>query len=154
MRRRDLLKLGGAGCATALAGVPVAAQNPAAQNTTPLKITKVEAFIARHPKDGTPEEDHVVMPPVGATTPGRGLWSRLDHASPSRFKQYQQFLLVKITTDQGIIGWGEGHAPAAPRVHKTVVSDLFAPVLKLKQKLPRDFTARFPVKTSFRPTGS
>ena len=129
MRRRDLMKLGSAGSAAALAGVPVTAQIPSVQRSTPLKITRVEAFIARHPKDNTPEEDHIVMPPVGATTRGRGLWSRLDHASPSRFKQYQQFILVKITTDQGIAGWGEGHAPAAPRVHKTVVSDLFAPVL-------------------------
>jgi L-alanine-DL-glutamate epimerase-like enolase superfamily enzyme len=129
MRRRDLIKWGGAGCA-ALSSAPMAlAQNPAVARARPLIITKVEAFIVRHPKDTTPEEEHIVMPPVGATTEGVGLWKRLDHASPSRFKQYQQFILVKVTTGDGIVGWGEGHAPASPRVHRTVVSDLLAPVL-------------------------
>jgi L-alanine-DL-glutamate epimerase-like enolase superfamily enzyme len=60
---------------------------------------------------------------------GLGLWKRLDMHSPSRFKGYQQLVFVKITTAQGIVGWGEAHAPAAPRVHKTVISDLLAPVL-------------------------
>ena len=38
-------------------------------------------------------------------------------------------MLVKITTDQGIIGWGESHAPAAPRVHHRVVTDLLGPLV-------------------------
>lgn len=97
--------------------------------TAPLKITKMEAFVLRHPKDRTPPEGLIEMPPVGAMTGGIGLWDRLDHASPSRFKGYQQATVVKITTDQGIVGWGECHAPAAPRVHKTVITDLLMPVL-------------------------
>jgi L-alanine-DL-glutamate epimerase-like enolase superfamily enzyme len=58
-----------------------------------------------------------------------GIGKRLDHASPSRFKGHSQTVLVKITTDQGIIGWGEAHAPAAPAVHAKVVTDLLAPIL-------------------------
>src|SRR5690606_17539921 len=40
-----------------------------------------------------------------------------------------QTLLVKIHTDQGIIGWGEAHAPGAPRVHQRVITDLLRPIL-------------------------
>lgn len=132
--RRDLLKLGGASLAAAsIGGIPgLMAQKPAVERASgagPLKITKVEPFVIRYPKDKTPEEQITVMPLIGAVNEGLGLWKRLDMHSPSRFKGYQQLVFVKITTAQGIVGWGEAHAPAAPRVHKTVISDLLAPVL-------------------------
>ncbi len=95
----------------------------------PLKITRVESFVIRAPRGDRPPDYYIEMPPVGASTGGTGLWNRLDHASPSRFKGTAQALLVKITTGEGLIGWGESHAPAAPRVHRTVVSDLLAPIL-------------------------
>jgi D-arabinonate dehydratase/D-galactarolactone cycloisomerase len=62
-------------------------------------------------------------------TGGVGLWNRLDHASPTRVGGYRQALLVKITTDQGLIGWGESHAPSTPRIHQAIVHDLLAPIL-------------------------
>ena len=100
-----------------------------AAGNPPLRITEVEAFVIRTPNEPQPPERYIEMPPVGSETGGRGLWNRLDHASPSRFRGATQATLVKITTDQGLIGWGESHAPAAPRVHQTVVSDLLAPIL-------------------------
>ena len=36
---------------------------------------------------------------------------------------------MKVTTDQGIVGWGETHAVMTPRVVKSIVADLFAPIL-------------------------
>jgi L-alanine-DL-glutamate epimerase-like enolase superfamily enzyme len=119
MRRRDFFALLPAGTLLAQAsrGVPS------------LKITKVEAFVIRTPKDDTPPERLIEMPPLGATTGGPGLWNRLDQSSPSRFRGYTQAVLVKITTGQGIVGWGESHAPAAPRVHQTVITDALAPLL-------------------------
>jgi D-arabinonate dehydratase/D-galactarolactone cycloisomerase len=68
------------------------------------------------------------MPPVGSETGGAGLWNRLDHATPTR-PSSTQAVLVKITTDQGLVGWGECHAPSAPRVHQAIVQDQFGPVL-------------------------
>ena len=85
----------------------------------PLKITKVEAIVIRTPKDERAHEDFVEMPPLGSLTGGPGLWNRLDHASPSRMKGATQATLVKITTDRGLVGCGESHAPAAPRVHQS-----------------------------------
>lgn len=97
--------------------------------TGPLKITKVEAFVIRTPNRPAAAEDLMVMPPRGAMTGGTGLFNRLDHASPSRSKEFTQAVLVRVTAG-GIEGWGECHAPAAPRVHQTVISDMLAPVLK------------------------
>ncbi|MFC1692248.1 mandelate racemase/muconate lactonizing enzyme family protein [Candidatus Latescibacterota bacterium] len=130
--RRKLLSLGGIFAAAAVHPIsPSVAQKVerSKPGNSPLKITKVEPIVYRFPMDDTPPEELIVMPPIGAMKEGIGLWNRLDHASPSRFKGYQQTTLVKITTDQGIIGWGECHAPAAPHVHKKVITDLLAPII-------------------------
>jgi D-arabinonate dehydratase/D-galactarolactone cycloisomerase len=114
------------------AGFPAAARVARAHATrgsAPARIVKVEAFVLRHPKDEATPDKLVEMPPPGSLTGGIGLWNRLDHHSPSRFKGYTQAVLVKITTDQDLVGWGEAHAPGAPRVHQTVITDLFAPIL-------------------------
>ncbi len=127
MQRRNFLHL--LGLPAGLPAAAGAARERATRGSAPAKITKVEAFVLRHPKDDTPPDELIEMPPPGYMTGGLGLWNRLDHHSPSRFKGYTQATLVKITTDQDIVGWGEAHAPAAPRVHKTVITDLFAPIL-------------------------
>lgn len=120
MKRREWLKSGGA---LAVAVTTELAQTPVVQRaragTSALKITKIEPFVIRTPKDNKTPEELIVMPPVGNRTGGVGLWDRLDHASPSRFNGYTQAVIVKVTTDQGLIGWGECHAPAAPRVHRS-----------------------------------
>ena len=46
------------------------------------------------------------MPPVAQMTGGKALSYRLDHAETVRQGGYRQTLLVKVTTDQGIVGWG------------------------------------------------
>ena len=97
--------------------------------SSPLRITSVEPVVIRTPPSEHPPEHFVEMAPLGSMTGGKGLWNRIDHASPSRTKGATQAALVKITTDQGIVGWGESHAPLAPRVHQTVISDLLAPIL-------------------------
>ncbi len=127
MQRRDFLRF--LGLPAVLPAAAIAAREKASRGSGPLSITGVEAFVLRHPKDDTPSEELIKMPPPGYMTGGLGLWNRLDHHSPSRFKGYTQATLVKITTDQGVIGWGEAHAPASPRVHKTVITDLLTPML-------------------------
>lgn len=96
----------------------------------PLTIRLVEAFVIRNPPTPVAFDEPLVLPPVGDLTGGQGLWNRLDHASPTRFKGFEQAVLVKITTDDGLVGWGECHAPSAPRVHQRVIIDLFAPILR------------------------
>ncbi len=96
----------------------------------PLLITSVEPVIIRSPATGVGFDEPLELPPVGDLTGGVGIWNRLDHASPTRFKGFEQAVLVKITTDQGLVGWGECHSPSAPRMHQRVITDLFAPVLR------------------------
>ena len=94
-----------------------------------LEITEIEPVITRTPMNTLPSDEFIEMPPIGFMSNRAGIGKRLDHASPSRFKGHSQTALVKITTDQGLIGWGEAHAPAAPAVHAKVITDLLAPIL-------------------------
>lgn len=134
--RRTFLKAGAAaGLLSAvprplLAALPQGAALDRARATSgALKIRSVEAIVIRTPRDAVRNEDVVAFGAPGAMQTGPGLWERLDHSSPTRQKGYEQATLVKITTDQGLVGWGEAHAPSAPRVHKQIVTDLFATVL-------------------------
>ncbi len=96
----------------------------------PLTVRRVEAFVIRNPPTPIPFDDPIEVASAGTLTEGIGLWNRLDHATPSRFKGYEQAVLVKITTEDGLVGWGECHAPSAPRVHQRIITDLFAPILR------------------------
>lgn len=95
----------------------------------PLYITDIETLILRDPPKRGPEDRFVSMTPLGATTGGVGLWNRLERAETVRQGGYRQTLLVKVTTDQGIVGWGESHAVMTPRVVQTVIADMFRPIL-------------------------
>ncbi len=123
--RREFLSgwLGGLSSVAALKGELFASGN------SPLRIRSVEPVVVRTPRGEQPPDWYLEIGPVGQATGGSGLWNRLDHASPSRFKGVTQATLVKIVTEEGLVGWGECHAPAAPRVHAAVISDLFAPIL-------------------------
>jgi D-galactarolactone cycloisomerase len=96
----------------------------------PLIIARVEPVIIRNPPTQIAFDEPLELPPVGDLAGGVGLWNRLDHASPTRFKGFEQAVLVKITTEQGLVGWGECHSPSAPRMHQRVITDLFAPLLR------------------------
>ncbi len=96
----------------------------------PLRIRSVEALVIRTPPKAVAFDEPLELPPVGDMTGGPGIWNRLDHASPTRFKGFEQAVLVRITTDEGLVGWGECHAPSAPRMHQRVITDLFAPILR------------------------
>ena len=91
-----------------------------------LAITLIEHVITRTPMSRWPADEFIEILLIGSMHDQVGIGRRLDHASPSRFKRHSQTLLVKITTDQGLIGWGEAHAPA---VHAKVITDLLALIL-------------------------
>lgn len=122
-RRQFLAALAGGASLAALRERLFASGNP------PLRIRSVDPVVIRSPRGDKPPDWYLEMGPVGQSTGGSGLWNRLDHASPSRFRGATQATLVKIVTEEGLVGWGECHAPAAPRVHATVIRDLLAPIL-------------------------
>jgi len=45
------------------------------------------------------------------------------------YSAYIETTLVRITTDDGIVGYGEAHAPIAPQVTATIINTLLAPLL-------------------------
>ncbi|MYC66779.1 MAG: mandelate racemase/muconate lactonizing enzyme family protein [Acidobacteriia bacterium] len=104
-------------------------RSAAASIGLPLRITDIETLILRDPPERKPEDQFVSMTPLGATTGGVGLWNRLERAETVRQGGYRQTLLVKVTTDQGVVGWGESHAVMTPRVVQTVIADMFRPIL-------------------------
>ena len=104
-------------------------RSAAASIGLPLRITDIETLILRDPPERKPEDQFVSMTPLGATTGGVGLWNRLERAETVRQGGYRQTLLVKVTTDQGVVGWGESHAVMTPRVVQTVITDMFRPIL-------------------------
>jgi L-alanine-DL-glutamate epimerase-like enolase superfamily enzyme len=132
LRRRTFLTHAVMAAGASLAPAPLFAQpkvQQAMRGTSPLLITAVEPIVIRAPREAGPVAGPVALGSVGATTGGKGLWNRLDHASPSRTPGFEQATLVKITTDQGLIGWGECHAPVAPTMQARIVADLFRPLL-------------------------
>ena len=127
--RRNMLK---SAALAPLAAMPLSGRTSslARSGTADLvKIREIETYIIRSPNDDVAPDSLIEMPALGATKGAAGLEQRLNHASPSRFKGYRQTMLVKIRTDQGIDGWGEAHAVAAPRVHQRIITDLFKPIL-------------------------
>jgi L-alanine-DL-glutamate epimerase-like enolase superfamily enzyme len=132
IRRRDFLSRSAMAAGAAFAPLPLAAQ-PAVQRavrgTSPLTITAVEPIVIRAPREGPPPSGPVELGALGSTSGGKGVWNRLDHASPSRTPGFEQATLVKITTNQGLIGWGECHAPVAPTMQARIITDLFRPLL-------------------------
>lgn len=49
-----------------------------------------------------------------------------------------EVLLVRVVTDDGLVGWGEAHSPPIPRVAQVLIEDLFAPQLIGKDPLAID----------------
>jgi D-galactarolactone cycloisomerase len=132
MRRRDFLARSAMAAGASLAPAPLAAQprvQQAVRGTSPLTITAVEPIVIRAPRQDTSPAGPVALGAMGATTGGKGLWNRLDQASPSRTPGIEQATIVKITTNQGLIGWGECHAPVAPTMQARIITDLFRPLL-------------------------
>ena len=64
---------------------------------------------------------------VGESRTGFG--GRADTRHLCVYPSDRMTALVRVRTDSGIEGIGEAHAPAAPRVVKTIVEDLLTPVL-------------------------
>ena len=45
------------------------------------------------------------------------------------YSRYTESCLVKITTDNGLVGWGEGQAPLVPEVPATLIAKLLGPAI-------------------------
>jgi L-alanine-DL-glutamate epimerase-like enolase superfamily enzyme len=128
MNRRDVFRLSGmAVVAAAIERSQIFAQAPVERPKRALTIRKIEAFIVRTPNDGKPET--MSMPKIDELREGVGLWNRFDFSLPSRSPGLAQTVFVKITAENGLVGWGESHAPASPQVQRDTVLGTFSPLL-------------------------
>ena len=83
----------------------------------PVRIKREEAYLGAAPR-GADENAYFLRPPY------RALYSR-----------YLETAFVKITTDDGVFGWGEALAPVAPQVVCAIVEQLLAPALMNRDPL-------------------
>lgn len=78
----------------------------------PVRIRRDAAYLGTLPAGADPDS-YFVRPPY------RSLYS-------ASFET----VFVKITTSEGVTGWGEALAPVAPEVVATIINQLLAPVLR------------------------
>ncbi len=81
-----------------------------------MKITQVEAFALRYQTEKSSEQqsENYYLPAEG--------WRCI-------YARHHETMVVRITTSDGIVGYGEGQSPVSPRTSKTVVEDLCRPIL-------------------------
>jgi L-alanine-DL-glutamate epimerase-like enolase superfamily enzyme len=98
------------------------------------RITSVEAFVLVGDKDyvggaglASVDSSHTGAH-VGRPSAPRAL-AEIGELHVCAYPPQAQTCLVKITADDGTVGWGEGHAPLGPRVTQAVVEDVLAPLL-------------------------
>ena len=96
-----------------------------------MKIEKVETFaIQKAPIDKKPYWGSRAW---GSRESTRQAEVSSEYPSPHRRRYVYSgtidTVIVKITTDDGLTGWGEAKAPVAPRVAKAIIEDLLAPIV-------------------------
>ena len=64
-------------------------------------------------------------PESGATVTERGYFRRSRNATV--YGSHLHSVVVKMTTDDGRVGWGECNAVVAPEATATLIADLLAP---------------------------
>ncbi|GAA5019804.1 mandelate racemase/muconate lactonizing enzyme family protein [Actinopolymorpha pittospori] len=81
----------------------------------PIVIASVEVFPLR-------------LDAAGEASPGRSAYVVAQNR-PTIYAAGRETLFVRITSEDGHVGWGEGLAPVAPRVPGAIVEDLLTPAL-------------------------
>ena len=78
-----------------------------------MKITRIEAFALRFPRDDETTTAYTIA----------------DGAWRSIYSNMHETMVVRITTDEGLVGYGEGQSPVSPGTSKTIIEDLCRPIL-------------------------
>jgi len=100
----------------------------ASRSTGPTtRIAAVEAFVIVGDKDYVGGAG--LRPPADAAPPARHALSEIGDRHICAYPPQAQSCLVKITAEDGTVGWGEGHAPLGPRATVAIVQDVLAPLL-------------------------
>lgn len=88
-----------------------------------MKISSVETFIVTLPRD---------VPYLGPLGPGESVNARgyvVRQGNGTIYPTVDRSVVVRVTTDDGLVGWGETYGICAPRATCEIINDLLAPVL-------------------------
>ncbi len=88
-----------------------------------MRIASVEAYGVKIPpaEEGSGRGTEAVES-YGDYTIAADAWTSI-------YSRNHETCLVRVETDSGLVGWGEGQAPVAPRVTAAIVDELCAPLL-------------------------
>ncbi|MBC7928698.1 MAG: mandelate racemase/muconate lactonizing enzyme family protein, partial [Bryobacteraceae bacterium] len=91
-----------------------------------MKIETVEAIPVRLPRERERAQRTAGSPTSLEDSGSRYRWSS---TVPALYSIHFETALIKLTTDTGLVGWGESQAPLAPEVACSIVEHLLTPVL-------------------------
>jgi L-alanine-DL-glutamate epimerase-like enolase superfamily enzyme len=91
------------------------------------RIAAVEAFVIVGDKDYVGGAG--LRPPADTEPTHRRALAAVGDRHICVYPPQAQSCVVKITAEDGTVGWGEGHAPLGPRATVAVVQDVLAPLL-------------------------
>lgn len=94
-----------------------------ADTSTFPRICRVETFIISIPRD---------VPYMGPLGPGESINERgylIRHGNRSIYPSTDMSVLIKITADDGTIGWGETYGIVAPNAVTSIIDDVLGPVV-------------------------
>lgn len=88
-----------------------------------MRVTSVETFIVTLPRD---------TPYLGPLAPGETVNDRgyvVRKGNGTIYPTQDRSIVVRVTTDTGVVGWGETYGICAPRATCEIINDLLAPVV-------------------------
>jgi L-alanine-DL-glutamate epimerase-like enolase superfamily enzyme len=88
------------------------------------RISKVESFIVSIPRD---------TPYLGALGPGEQVTSRgylIRQGNGTIYPTTDRSVLIKITAEDGTVGWGETYGIVAPTAVTSIIDDVLGPVIE------------------------
>ncbi len=87
------------------------------------KVAAIETFIVTLPRD---------TPYLGPLGPGEAVNARgyvVRRGNGTIYPTVDRSIVVRITTEDGLVGWGETYGICAPRATCEIINDLLAPVV-------------------------
>lgn len=91
-----------------------------------MKIKEVTAFAVKIPRDLNQARGTAGSPAPLVESPNDYRWATNYQTI---YSTKIETALIKITTDSGLVGWGEAQSPVAPEVVCTIVRTILAPLL-------------------------
>ncbi|HTV56315.1 MAG TPA: mandelate racemase/muconate lactonizing enzyme family protein, partial [Terriglobia bacterium] len=91
-----------------------------------MRVARIDTYALRAPRDTTAARGGAGSPATLESTHGR---YALAKSYGTVYARDLEALVVKITTTEGMVGWGEAQAPVAPEVAQEIIDVLAGPLV-------------------------